>query len=158
MSPGARSSGEFPDLALAELDGRVQPLRGAWREGEALVLIGHGDCSTTRLALPFFERIHRRRTRGTVVLVLQDDADAARDLSAELGLTVPIRLEPAPYPLAAALHVEAVPTLFLVARDGRIARVSEGFDRAALEGLAERMGVPGALFDPRDRAPAFRPG
>jgi hypothetical protein len=57
MSPGARSSGEFPDLALADLDGKLEPLRGAWREG-----------------------------------------------------------------------------------------------------LAERMGVAGALFEPRDRAPAFRPG
>ena len=158
MSPGARSSGAFPDLALADLDGRVQPLRGAWREGEALVLVGHGDCSTTRLALPFLERLHRRRTRGTVVLVLQDDAGTARDLSAERGLSLPIRLEPAPYPLADALHVEAVPTLFLVGRDGRIVRVSEGFDRAALERLAERLGVAGALFEPQDPAPAFRPG
>ena len=155
---GARSSGNFPDHALADLDGRVQPLAGAWRDGDALVLIGHRDCSTTRLALPFFERIHRRRTRGTAVLVLQDDAAAARGLSTELALSVPIRLEPAPYALARALRLEAVPTLVLVERDGRIARVSEGFDRAALEALAARMGVSGPLFEPDDQAPVFRPG
>jgi hypothetical protein len=155
---GARSSGNFPDHALADLDGRVRPLAQAWRDGEALVLIGHRDCSTTRLALPFFERIYRRRTRGTAVLVLQDDAAAARGLSAELALSVPIRLEPAPYALAGALQLEAVPTLVLVERDGRIARVSEGFDRAALEALAARMGVSGPLFEPDDQAPVFRPG
>lgn len=155
---GARSSGNFPDHALADLDGRVRPLAEAWRDGDALVLIGHRDCSTTRLALPFFERIHRRRTRGTAVLVLQDDAAAARGLSAELALSVPIRLEPAPYALARALRLEAVPTLVLVERDGRIARVSEGFDRAALEALAARMGVSGPLFEPDDQAPVFRPG
>ena len=156
---GARSSGDFPDHALADLEGRVLPLaRGVAGRRRALVLIGHRDCSTTRLALPFFERIHRRRTRGTAVLVLQDDAAAARELSAELRLSVPIRLEPAPYALAGALQLEAVPTLVLVERDGRIARVSEGFDRDALEALAARLGVSGALFEPGDRAPAFRPG
>ena len=156
---GARSSGPFPDLALPRLEGGgEEPLASAWRDAVALVLIGHGDCSTTRLALPFLERIHRRRTRGAALLVLQDEAAAARELQAELGLSVPIRLEPSPYPLAAALRIEGVPTLLLVGRDGRIERVSEGFDREALAGFAERMGVDGPLFEPSDRAPAFRPG
>jgi hypothetical protein len=155
---GARSSGPFPNLALPGLDGGGGPLASAWRDAVALVLIGHGDCSTTRLALPFLERIHRRRTQGTALLVLQDEAAAARELQAELALSVPIRLEPSPYPLADALRIEAVPTLLLVGRDGRIERVSEGFDRPALEAFAERLGVDGPLFEPADRAPAFRPG
>jgi hypothetical protein len=155
---GARSSGEFPDHALADLAGGIHALAEAWRDGDALLLIGHRDCSTTRLALPFFERIHRRRTSGTAVLVLQDDAATARGLSAELALSVPIRLEAPPYPLAGALRIEAVPTLVLVGRDGQIRSVSEGFDRDALEVLAARMGVNGPLFDPGDRAPLFRPG
>ena len=158
MAVSARASGPFPDLELAGLDGVVQPLRAAWRDAEALVLVGHGDCSTTRLTLPFFERIHRRRTRGTALLVLQDDVRAARELQVELDLSVPTRLEPAPYALAADLALVAVPTLVLVDRNGRITRVSEGFDREALEALAGRLGVDGSLFTPDDRAPAFRPG
>jgi hypothetical protein len=145
-------------MELAGTDGVSRPLREAWRGGEALVLIGHGDCSTTRLTLPFFERIHRRRTRGSVVLVLQDDVQAALELQAELGLDVPIRLEPEPYPLAAKLRLEAVPTLVLVDSGGRILRTSVGFDRDVLQELAARMGVDGSLFAPADRAPAFRPG
>ena len=158
MAASTRSSGPFPELALADLDGLVHPLREAWRGGDALVLIGHGDCSTTRLTLPFFERIHRRRTRGIALLVLQDDVQAARELRAELGLSVPIRLEPAPYPLASELRLEAVPTLVLVASGGRIVRVSVGFDRDILETLAAHMGSVGPLFTPGDHAPAFRPG
>jgi hypothetical protein len=154
----ARPGRAFPDLALADTAGRLHPLREAWRDGEALFLIGHRGCSTTREAIPVFERIHRRRARGSAVLVLQDEADAARALVAELALGVPIRLEPDPYPLAAALELVAVPTLLLVARDGRIASVSEGFRRTDLEALAERLGVAGPLFLPEDRAPAFRPG
>ena len=158
MAPAARSSGPFPDASLRDLDGAVQPLRAAWRDAEALVLIGHGDCSTTRLALPFFERLQRRRTRGSLLLVLQDGAEAARQLQAELDLTLPIRLEPSPYALAAELGIQAVPTLLLVGRDGQIARVSEGFDREAFESLAAGLGVDGPLFAASDRAPAFRPG
>ncbi|HKZ33404.1 MAG TPA: hypothetical protein VJ648_13725 [Vicinamibacteria bacterium] len=158
MAPGARCSGPFPELELADLAGVRHPLAGAWREGEALFLIGHGDCSTTRLTLPYFERIHRRCRRGTAWLVLQDKAEAARELQAELGLSVPIRLEPAPYALAAELRIEAVPTLVLVGRDGRIVRTSEGFDRDALEALAARLGTEGPLFAPDDHAPVFRPG
>ena len=158
MAASVRSSGPFPALELADLDGLVHPLREAWRDGDALVLIGHGDCSTTRLTLPFFERIHRQRTRGTALLVLQDDAEAARALQSELGLSVPIRLEPAPHALAADLRIEAVPTLVLVASGGRIVRASGGFDRDVLEALAAHLGTAGPLFEPADRAPAFRPG
>jgi hypothetical protein len=90
--------------------------------------------------------------------VLQDDAEAARALQSELGLSVPIRLEPAPYALAAELRLEAVPTLVLVDGDGRIVRTSEGFDRDAIEALGAHLGVGGPLFAAADRAPAFRPG
>ncbi len=158
MAAAARSSGAFPEASLADPEGAVHSLRAAWAGGEALFLIGHGDCSTTRLALPFFERIHRRLTRGTAVLVLQDEPVTARELRAELDLSVPIRLEPAPYALAAELGVVAVPTLFLVDSEGRIQRTSEGFDRAALEALAAHLGSEGPLFTAEDRAPVFRPG
>lgn len=158
MASKLRSSGPFPDLELADLSGISHSLAGAWRDGGALILIGHGDCSTTRLTLPFFERIHRRRTRGTALLVLQDQAAPALELQAQMDLSVPIRLEPAPYPLAAELRIEAVPTLLLVDSDGRILRTSEGFDQAALVDLAAELGSQGPLFAPQDRAPLFRPG
>ena len=155
---GVRASGPFPDLALADLDGRPHSLAEAWREGEALFLIGHGDCSTTRLAIPYVDRIHRRKTRGAVVLVLQDDALAARQLNAREDLALPVRLEPDPYPLAQALDLGVVPALVLVDREGRIDRVSVGFRRADLDAFAARLGVAGALFELEDAAPEFRPG
>lgn len=156
---GARTQGAFPGLSLRDLEGTERPLSEAWSEGEALVLIGHRDCKTTREALPYLDRIHRRRGPGRAVrLVLQDDAETARGLVADLGLDVPVRLEEDPYPLAADLELIAVPTLFLVGTDGQIARISEGFSRADLEAFAERLGVRGPLFVPEDKAPSFRPG
>jgi hypothetical protein len=149
----------FPLVALSDLDGRLCPLDEAWSEGRALILVGHADCRTTRDCLPYLDRVHRRRGEGTsTLLVLQDDENAARSLVSELSLVVPVRLEPDPYPLARALLLEAVPTLYLVEPGGRIDRVSVGFRRKELEELARRLGVSGPLFSPGEDAPEFRPG
>jgi hypothetical protein len=155
---GVRAEGPFPELVLKDAGGKPHPLSEAWRGGEALFLIGHAECSTTRQAIPCVDRIHRRKTRGAVVLVLQDDAETAARLVSELGLELPVRLEADPYPLAQALDLAVVPALVLVGPQGAIERVSVGFRRANLEAFAERFGVPGPLFAAADRAPAFRPG
>ncbi len=154
-----RTEGPFPRLALRDLEGRLRPLEETWSAGDALLLIGHGDCGTTLRALPFVDRIHGRRAPGrNVLLILQDDAETARGLVEELRLGTPVRLEEDPFPLARELGLETVPTLVLVGGDGLIAGVSEAFNRADIEALAEAMGVSLPLFTPEDQAPQFRPG
>lgn len=152
------AGGAFPRLAVRDLDGGPWPVEQAWAAGPALLLLGHRDCKTTRQTIPYVDRIHRRKGPGaTALVVLQDDTETARALIAELAIGLPVRLEPPPYPLAAALGLETVPTLFLVA-DGRVEKVSEAFNRADLEEAAARLGVQGPLITPEDEAPAFRPG
>ena len=153
-----RQEGPFPAAELPGLDGAPRPLAELWRDGQALVLIGHRNCKTTRQTLPFVDRIHRRRSAGgAVAAILQDDAATARELQASLGLGLELRLEADPYPVAAALALTTVPTLFLIASDGRIERVSEAFSRADLEAFAERFGAA-PLFTLEDQAPALKPG
>jgi hypothetical protein len=147
----------FPDVRLPDLGGVSRPLHEAWTEGGALVVVGHSECRTTLLALPFVDRLHRR-LGSRVAVVLQDDAEAARGVVAELGLEVPVRLEAHPYPLARAVGLVCVPTLFLVDAKGRIARRREGFSRVDLMAFAEGLGAAEPLFAPGDDAPAFRPG
>jgi hypothetical protein len=149
----------FPDVDLPGLDGRRHPVSEAWARGRGLVAVGHGECGTTRMSLPFVDRIYRRREPRTGVLaVLQDDARDARALVEELGLELPVRLEEDPYPLASRLGLGTVPTLFLVSPEGRIEAVSEGFRRAHFDDFAARLGAPPPLFLPDDTAPALRPG
>jgi peroxiredoxin len=154
-----RRDGPFPRLSLPDLDGVLHPLEETWAQGEALVLIGHRNCKTTRQTIPFVDRIHRRRSAGhSVLVVLEDDVPTVLTLIADQGLAVPIHLEPDPYPLAAALELVAVPTLFLIDRKGTIAKVTEAFNRADLEEYAARLGNDVPLFAPEDKAPATRPG
>jgi hypothetical protein len=149
----------FPRQTLLDIGGAERPLSLAWSEGPALVVVGHRDCATTRLTLPFVDRLYERRPSGaSVVAVLQDDAAAARALAQDLGLTLPILLEADPYPLAEELNLRAAPTLLLVATDGRIARAAEGFSRDDLEAFSRALGVAGPLFSPDDTAPPRRPG
>ena len=149
----------FPHQTLLDLEGAERPLALAWSEGPALIVVGHRDCATTRLTLPFVDRLYQRRPSGSsVVAVLQDDAAAARALAQDLGLTLPILVEAGPYPLAEELKLRAAPTLLLVARDGRIARAAEGFSRDDLESFSRALGVAGPLFAPDDTAPPRRPG
>ena len=150
----------FPRLSLPDLRGAARPLAEAWAERSALFVFGHRDCATTRLGLPFVDRIHRRRPPGTAVIaILQDDPAGAGALVRELDLALPVLLEPDPYPAAAELGLRTVPTLLLVGTDGLVARAAEGFRREELEALAAAVGVTGALFTQADAGvPARRPG
>jgi hypothetical protein len=156
---GVRRDGPFPRVALKGLDGVMHPVEKIWAEGAALLLIGHQNCKTTRQTIPFVDRIYRRRAAGyTALVVLQDDEAAAQALVADQSLAVPVQLEPDPYPLAAALELVAVPTLFLIERGGTITKVTEAFNRADLEEYAARFGHQAPLFVPEDKAPATKPG
>jgi hypothetical protein len=148
----------FPPWRLPDLQGVEQALARWWSRGTALVAFGHGDCATTRLALPFVDRLHRRKGAGRVVVVLQDVPSEARALAEALDLQVPILLEADPYPLAAELELRTVPTLMLVDGEGRVAAASEGFRRDDLESFGARLGLDGPLFDAADRAPLQKPG
>jgi hypothetical protein len=131
----------------------------SWSEGPALIVIGHRDCPTSRLTLPFVDRLYQRRHPGaSVVAVLQDEPAAARALMADLGLTMPVLLESDPYPLSSELQLRAVPTLILVGADGLIAKAAEGFSRDDLEAFSRAVGLAGPLFSPDDTAPPRRPG
>ena len=156
---GVRADGGFPGQALPDLEGAQRSLADAWKEGDALILIGHKNCKTTRQTLPFVDRIHRRRSpRRGVLAILQDAPEDALALKEKLGLELPIRLEADPYLLAQAVSLVTVPTLFLVDREGQIRAISEGFVRADLEAFAARLGVASPLFVPEDKAPAMTPG
>ncbi len=149
----------LPRSPLKSIDGGETSLDGAMSHGPGLLVIGHSECMTTRLVLPFVDRIYRRAPEGVrVVAVLQDEPAAAAGLGSELGLELPLLLDAEPYLLGEALGLETVPTLLLVAPGRRVEAVSQGFRRSELEGFGDRLGVAGPLFHETDRVPALQPG
>ena len=150
----------FPHLSLPDLEGTERPFVTTWAHRPALIVFGHRDCATTRMTLPFVDRIHRLRPPdASVVAVFQDDGDSARELIEDLDLALPVLLESDPYPVSAELGLRSVPTLLLVDTEGRIARAAEGFRREELQTLAHAVGMVGPLFTEADAGvPARRPG
>ena len=146
----------FPSRPLAALSGAPRDLSRVARP--TLVVLGHGGCETTRLLLPFVERMHRRRPPGSeVVLVLQDAPEEARALVDELDLTLPVFLDAEPWALGVALAAQTVPLTMFVGPGGAIERSWVAFRRADVESAAALVGVA-PLFTPDDVAPALRPG
>jgi hypothetical protein len=150
----------FPHLSLPDLEGSERPFLTAWAARPALFVIGHRDCVTTRMTLPFVDRIHRRRPPDAhVIAILQDDAESVRELCRDLDLDLPMRLEADPWPVAAEMGLRSVPTVMLVGKNGLIARTCEGFKRDELEAMAREIGMVGPLFTEADAGtPARRPG
>jgi hypothetical protein len=153
IAPGST----FPDAVVTRLEGGSLRLGEAWAHGPGLVAIGHSECGTTRLALPFIDRIRRRRTTGTVLAVFQEDRAGARAMADELGLDLPVGLDEDPYPLCTRLGLQTVPTLILVRPGGVVDDVLEGFARDRLEAMAAALGAT-PLFEAGDTAPIQRPG
>jgi hypothetical protein len=147
-------------LSLPDLEGAERPFLTAWASRPAIFVFGHRDCVTSRMTLPFVDRIHRRRPpEVSVIAILQDDAESARALRHDLELDLPIRLEADPYPVAAEIGLRSVPTVMLVGTNGLIARSCEGFRRDELEVMAREIGMAGPLFTEADAGvPARRPG
>lgn len=147
----------FPDRTLLDPSGGSHRLSEAWSGGPALLVVGHADCGTTLLTLPYLERLHVRRGRG-VAVILQDGPAIARALATEQALSLPIRLDPDPYPLSAELGLETVPTHYLVEGDGLVIRTTQGFSREDLEAFARALGASAPLFASDEEGPRYRPG
>jgi peroxiredoxin len=128
------------------------------------LVVVKSTCPTCVWALPFFQTLHARTAGGSlrVVAITEDTAEVAAALVAELGITFPVGIEGDPWPVSAAYDLSAVPTFFLVGRDGRIELTSVGFARDDLHAIARRAaeedgGEPADPFEGQE-VPVYRPG
>lgn len=143
--PAARAAqvGEFaPPLAAVHADGRPASLE-AFR-GQVIYLDFWASwCAPCRVALPQYDRIHRTRTgRGLVVIGVNVDSDRGRATEAiqRAAARFPIVFD-AGGATAARYALPAMPTAYLIGRDGRIRSIHQGFrdgDVAKLETLIDQ--------------------
>ncbi len=169
--PAGSAAPEFSLPALRLLPGGGFEPGGAARvpdpaaAGPTLLVFFKNTCPTCRLTLPFVQRIHERTAaRGArVVAVSQDGLEGTASFARELGLTMPVLVDGAHYPVSRRYDLVSVPTLYLLRPDGSVARGGMGFDRRGLEAmaadLAAAVGAPDpALFLPGEPVPDFKPG
>ena len=90
--------------------------------------------------------------------ISQNGPRDTRRFNLEFSLTMPTLLdtESSGYPASNAYGISSVPTMFLLEKGGRIARVMEGWNRKEIEQLGAEAGVE--VIRDSDHVPAWRAG
>jgi peroxiredoxin len=154
-----------PQFELAGMEGRKHGLQEPLARGPVLVAFFKVECPTCQYTFPFVERLYQQfRTQGVQIWgISQDDARDSQRFAKEYGVTFPVLIDDYPYKISRVYGLKYVPTLFLIAADGRVKLASDGFAKADLleiqKLLAKHFSVtPPALFLPSDGVPEFKPG
>jgi peroxiredoxin len=93
-----------------------------------------------------------------VIGISQDDAEATSGFMRRFGVTFTTLLDLSSddYPASNAYGISSVPSLFLLERDGTIARCFNGFSKRDFEEIGARVGV--LPFGPDDHVPEWKAG
>lgn len=153
IAPGAKA----PAFRLASLDGPSQSLGEILERGSALLVFFKVSCPVCQLTAPYLQRLSANNALQ-VIGISQDDATPTRSFAERLRVTFPMLLDPASeeYPASNAYGISSVPSLFLLERDGAVARSFQGFSKRDLEEIGARAGV--VPFGPEDHVPEWKAG
>lgn len=148
-------------FSLPSLDGTVSQ----YPNGKPTLLVFfETDCPTCRLTFPYLNTFARELGTEAVEIVgiSQDDERATREFAAQMQVNFPVVLD---HDLSVSRSYDplAVPTLFLLDREGRIVRTQIAFDKDELNGIAaalcEFVGrAPIVIAGEFDGAPRTKPG
>src|SRR3954467_2066924 len=134
--PALTAGIKAPDFSLPIVQGEKFSLASALEAGPVALVFFKVSCPVCQMAFPFFERLHQAY-RGKNVRVIGVSQDSAADTAAfakRFGITFPLaRGDTKKYPASNAYGLTNVPTLFLVAPDGKIEVSSVAWSRDDLD-------------------------
>lgn len=145
---------ELPDSAYELLEtGGAPTAFMVWRTG----------CSTSRLAIPYWQRLHELYPQVNVIAFCQDDAPVGEAYARGEGLLLPMAYGDHSMRLSRSLQVQTVPAFWVLDRAGDVVLEGIAWNRSVFEDanalLASLAGVPQkTLFRPDDDVPEFKPG
>lgn len=154
-----------PGFSLKSLDAKEFSLGSALQKGPVLLAFFKVSCPVCKFTFPFLERIFKLYGGNGVAFwgVSQDGASASRDFAREFGVTFPILIDTAGYPVSNAYGLTSVPTFFLINPDGTVQVSCMGFGKAEIEtiadALADRKNIPRSpIFRADEAVPSYKPG
>jgi len=153
VGPGAKA----PAFQVAALDGSARTLEDILAGGPALLAFYKISCPVCQLTAPYLERLSANHDLQ-VIGISQDDEGPTRGFMQRFGVTFPTLLDLSSegYPASNAYGITSVPSLFLLERDGTIARAFNGFSKRDFEEIGARVGV--LPFGPEDQVPEWKAG
>jgi peroxiredoxin len=154
-----------PNFSLEGLDGKEVTLSSLLQRGPVVVAFFKISCPVCQFTFPFLQRIYEQFTGkiGSVVGVSQDDPRSTKEFNQEYGVNFPVLIDSEGYPVSNAYGLTNVPTILLLAPDGKVIVSCMGFDKAALEKISKELGqhekiASAPLFLPDEVIPAYKPG
>jgi peroxiredoxin len=156
-----------PEFSLKSLDGKEYSLAQLRKKGPVVVAFYKVSCPVCQFTFPFLQRLAERYAgnSASVVAVSQDDAHSTEGFNHEYGVNFLTLLDGRGYPVSNAYGLTSVPTIFLVAPDGKVKVSGTGFSKSDLETIAAELAeqqktssAPVAFFRPDEVVPAFKPG
>jgi peroxiredoxin len=161
LSPGKPA----PPISLTTIDGKKVSLAEALAKGPVLAAFFKVSCPVCQFTFPFLERMHAMfgAEHFTFWAISQNDAEDTRAFIEKYGVKFPALLDEKGYPVSNQFGLTNVPTMFLIAPDGKIQISSVGFSKADLEKIAAAAARANGksaqpLFKPADAVPEYKPG
>ena len=154
-----------PAFTLKALDGKSYSLGGFLDKGPVVLAFFKVSCPVCQFTFPFLQRISERYSGDgiSVIGVSQDDLRSTKEFNQEFGVKFSTLIDDNGYPVSNAYGLTTVPTVLLIAPDGRIKIGGSGFSKNDLASIANELAqhkklsaVP--LFRPEEVVPDFKPG
>jgi len=154
-----------PDFSLKALDGVAYSLASLRARGPVVLAFFKISCPVCQFTFPFLQRIADRFAGKNISVlgVSQDDVRDTKDFNQEFGVRFPTVLDRDGYPVSNAYGLTNVPTVFLIAPDGKVRIECMGFDKAGLEQIAGELSqhekvAAAPLFGQDEVVPDYKPG
>ena len=161
LTAGAKA----PAIALQSADRKKLNLAEALKKGPVVAAFFKVSCPTCQFAAPFLERLHETYGGDKFTLwgISQDDAADTREFCQEFELEFPALIDENGYPVSNQYGITNVPSVFLIAPDGKIQDSCVGFSKQDFEKMAAAAAratstPPAAFFKPDEVIPDFKPG
>ena len=161
LSAGAKA----PAFALESADGKKASLTDALKKGPVVAAFFKVSCPTCQFTAPFLERLHESYAGEKFTLwgISQDDAADTREFCQEFEVEFPALIDERGYAVSNQYGITNVPTVFLIAPDGKIQESCVGFSKNDLEKMAAAAAratgtPPTSFFKPGEVIPDFKPG
>ena len=128
-----------PPFRLQGIDNAFWVLGEPDRRRSVLLVFFHRESSTSRLMLPFVERLHRRgRNREAEIFgICLDNHRDALELAEDYTITFPVLIEDVERTTFQSYAIEEVPTIYRLDATLRIADLTVGWSRDEFEHLGE---------------------
>ena len=145
-----------PVFTLPGMNGESFSLATALKNGPVLAAFFKISCPVCQFTFPFLERLFECYGCEKVAFwaISQDDPDDTKDFCKEFGVKFPALIDADSYTASNQYGLTNVPSIFLIAPDGKLIASSLGFDKKILEKISKEL----ANYSGKPERPLFRPG